>query len=124
MHDANVSDDLRQLPLGQVKALEYDRNDINGYRFWTVKLEASHPLVATTNSGVVANGENASGLVANYYGVLQKIIEYTFGGSKELKVVFSMWLVWSSQWHQSGWFSYGGGEAWSRYSDNNLLFAH
>jgi hypothetical protein len=33
MHDANVSDDLRQLPLGQVKALEYDRNDINGYRF-------------------------------------------------------------------------------------------
>jgi hypothetical protein len=28
-----VSDDLRQLSLGQVKALEYGRYDINGYRF-------------------------------------------------------------------------------------------
>jgi hypothetical protein len=53
-----------------------------------VKLEASHPLVATTNSGVVANSEDASGLAANYFSVLQKIIEYTFGGTKELKVVF------------------------------------
>jgi hypothetical protein len=53
-----------------------------------VILEASCPFVATTNSGVVANGEDASGLVADYYGVLPKIIEYTFGGTKELKVVF------------------------------------
>jgi hypothetical protein len=53
-----------------------------------VKLEASHPLAATTNSGVVANGENASRLVAYCYGILQKIIEYTFSGTKELKVVF------------------------------------
>jgi hypothetical protein len=53
-----------------------------------VKLEASHPLVATTNSGVAANGENASRLVAYCYGILQKIIEYTFSGTKELKVVF------------------------------------
>jgi hypothetical protein len=51
-------------------------------------LEASCPLAATTNSGVVANGEDASGLAADYYGVLQKIIKYTFGGNKELKVVF------------------------------------
>jgi hypothetical protein len=36
------------------------------------KLEASHPLTATTNSGVVANGEDASGLAADYYIVLQK----------------------------------------------------
>jgi hypothetical protein len=83
-----VSNDLRQLSLGQVKALEYGRYDINRYHFWMVKLEASHPLAATTNSGVVANGEEASGLVADYYGILQKIIEYTFGGTKELKVVF------------------------------------
>jgi hypothetical protein len=88
MQDVNVSDNLRQLSLGQVKALEYDRYDINRYRFRTAKLEASHPLVATTNNGVVANGEDASGLVAGYYGVLQKIIEYTFGGTKDLKVVF------------------------------------
>jgi hypothetical protein len=56
--------------------------------FWTVKLEASRPLAATTNSGVIANGEDARRLVADYYGVLQKILEYTFGGTKELKVEF------------------------------------
>jgi hypothetical protein len=71
-----------------VKALEYGCYDINGYHFWMVKLEASHPPAATTNSGVVENGEDASGLAADYYGVLQKIIEYTFRGTKELKVVF------------------------------------
>jgi hypothetical protein len=74
MQDVNVSDDLRQLPLGQVKALEYGRYDISGYHFQTVKLEASHPLAATTNSGVVANGEDASRLAVDYNDVLQKII--------------------------------------------------
>ena len=71
-----------------MKALKYDRYDINGYRFWTARLEACCPLVATTNNGVVANSEHVSGLAANYYGVLQKIIEYIFGGNKELKVMF------------------------------------
>jgi hypothetical protein len=75
-----------------VKALEYGRYDINGYHFRMVKLEVSHSLASTTNSGVVANGEDASGLAADYYGVLQKIIEYTFGGTKELKVIQSMTL--------------------------------
>jgi hypothetical protein len=65
-----VSDDLQQLSLGQVKALEYDRYDINGYRLRTTKLEASRPLTTTTNNRVVANGEDASGLAADYYGVL------------------------------------------------------
>jgi hypothetical protein len=55
-----MSDDLRQLSLGQVKALEYGCYDINRYHFWTVKLEVSHPLAATTNIGVVANGEDTS----------------------------------------------------------------
>jgi hypothetical protein len=88
MQDVNVSNDLRQLSLGQVKALEYGRDDINEYHFWMVKLEVCHPLTATTNRRVVANGEDASGLAANYYGVLQKILEYMFSGAKELKVVF------------------------------------
>jgi hypothetical protein len=88
MHDVNVSNDLQQISLGQVKALEYSRYDINGYHFWMTKLEVSRPLTATTNSGVVARGEDASGVTADYYGVLQKIIEYTFSGAKELKVVF------------------------------------
>jgi hypothetical protein len=83
-----VSGDLRQLSLGQVKELEYGCYDINRYRFWTVKLEVSHPHGGTTNSRVVANGKDASGLAADYYSILQKIIEYTFGGIKEVKVVF------------------------------------
>jgi hypothetical protein len=74
--------------IGHVKALEYGRYNINGYRFWTVKLEVNCPLAATTNSGVVANGEDANRLAADYYDILQKIIEYTFGGTKEMKVVF------------------------------------
>jgi hypothetical protein len=61
-----------------VKALEYSRYDINEYHFWMAKLEASHPLAATINSGVVACGEDASGVTADYYGILQNIIEYTF----------------------------------------------
>jgi hypothetical protein len=61
---------MQQLSLGQVKALEYGSYDINRYRLQTVKLEASCPLVATTNNRVVANGEDASGLAADYYGIL------------------------------------------------------
>jgi hypothetical protein len=88
MEDCNISSDLRQLAHGQVKTLEYSRYDINGYHFQMVKLEASRPRAATSNSGVVTSGEDASGVTADYYGVLQKNIEYTFGGTKELKVVF------------------------------------
>jgi hypothetical protein len=125
MQDANVSDDLRHLSLDQVNTLKYGRYDIHGYRFWMTKLEASHPLAATTNSGVVANGEDASVLATNYYGVLQKIIEYTFCGNKLLKVVF----------FECDWFDpvniiivddFGMVEVKheSCYSGNNLLFAH
>jgi hypothetical protein len=71
-----------------VKGLEYDCYDVNGYCFQMAKLEVSRPLAATTNNRVVANDEDARGLAADYYGVLQKIIKYTFGGKQELKVVF------------------------------------
>jgi hypothetical protein len=71
-----------------VKALKYGRYDINRYCFQTVKLEASRPLTAKTNSGVVTSDESTSGLEADYYGILQKIVEYKFGGTKELKIVF------------------------------------
>jgi hypothetical protein len=91
MHDVNVSSDLRQVSLGQVKALEYIHYDINRYRFRMAKLEASHPLAATTNSGLVTSGEDATSHVADYYDILQNIVEYTFGDAKELNVVlFSM----------------------------------
>jgi hypothetical protein len=88
MQDINISNDLRQLSLGQVKELEYNRFDINGYRFRTVKLEASRPLAATTNNSLVTSGEDATSHVTDYYGILQNIIEYIFSGAKELKVVF------------------------------------
>jgi hypothetical protein len=125
MQNVNMFDDLRHLSLGQVKTLEYGRYDINKYRFRTAKLEASCPLAATTNNGVVANGEDASGLPTDYNGVLQKIIEYMFGGTKELKVVF----------FECDWFDPINGtrvddfgmvevKQKSHYSGNNLLFAH
>jgi hypothetical protein len=108
-----------------VKALEYGRYDINGYRFRTTKLEACHPLAATTNSGVVANDEDATGLAADYYGVLQKILEYMFGGMKELKVVFFR-CDWFDQVNDARVDDFDMVEVkyGSRYSGNNLLFAH
>jgi hypothetical protein len=33
------------------------------------------------------NGEDASGLATDDYSILKKILEYRFGGAKELKVV-------------------------------------
>jgi hypothetical protein len=48
----------------------------------------SRPLAATTNSGLVTSGEDATSHVTNYYNILQNIVEYMFGGAKELKVVF------------------------------------
>jgi hypothetical protein len=68
--------------------LEYSHYDINGYRFQMAKLEVSHPLAATTNSGLVTSGEDATGHATDYYVILQTIVKYTFGGAKELKVVF------------------------------------
>jgi hypothetical protein len=87
--------------------------------FWTVKLEA------TTNSRVIANGEDASRLVADYYGVLQKILEYTFGGAKELKVEFFEY-DWFDPVNKSKVVDFCMVEVKhkSHYSDNNLLLAH
>jgi hypothetical protein len=93
--------------------------------FQTVKLEASHPLVATKNNGVVANGEDASGLATDYYDVLQKILEYTLGGTKELKVVFLECDLFDPvNGTRVTDFSMVEVRHKSRYSDNNLLFVH
>jgi hypothetical protein len=80
---------------------------MNGYHFWTMKLEVNCPLATTTNNGVVITGEDGTSHVTDYYGILQNIVEYTFSGAKELKVVFfnvigsiqSMTLEWmTSLW--------------------------
>jgi hypothetical protein len=108
-----------------VKVLEYDYYDINQYHFWMAKLEASRPLAATTNSGVVANDEDATGLAVDYYGVLPKIIEYTFSGTKELKVVFFE-CDWFDPINDTRVDDFGMVEMKhkSHYLCNNLLFAH
>jgi hypothetical protein len=124
MQDVNVSDDLCQLSLGQVKALEYGRYDINGYCFRTMKLEASHPLAATTNSGVLANSEDASGLAYDYYGVLKNPFVHVRWHQRAESCIF-----------QCDWFDLVNGtrvvdfgmvevQHESRYSCNNLLFAY
>jgi hypothetical protein len=76
--------------LGQLKALEYGHYDINGYHFQTTKLEASHPLAATTNSGVVANGEDASGLAADYYSVFKNPLVHIRWHQRAESCVFLM----------------------------------
>jgi hypothetical protein len=53
-----------------VESIGNSRYDTNIYHFWMVKLEVSHPLAATKNSGVLRSGEDATGHVTDYYGIL------------------------------------------------------
>jgi len=88
MNREEIPHDLRQLSSGDVTAKNFSRYDINGFCFRTMKLEASRPLAATCNSGVVTTASDANENTLEYYSVIQNIIEYTFGGPKVLKVVF------------------------------------
>jgi hypothetical protein len=116
---------LRQLSLGQVKALEYSHYDINGYHFHIPKLKASHSLASTTNSGLITSGEDATDHIIDYCGIPPNTVEYMFSGAKELKVVFS----------QCDWFDPINGtrvdefgvlevKHESHYSESNILLAH
>ena len=78
---------MQQISHGQLTARKFSRYDIGEYRFRTARLEESRPLAATRNSGVVATSYNDVGGYDDYYGVLQDITEYTFGGRKPLKLV-------------------------------------
>jgi hypothetical protein len=88
MEDVSVSNDLSRLSHSQVKTLKYNIYDINEYHFQMTKLEMSRSLAATTNRRAITSGEYATGHIINYYGILQNIVEYMFGGAKELRVVF------------------------------------
>jgi hypothetical protein len=46
------------------------------------------PLATTTNSGVVTRAIDAEGCETNYYGIINKIFEFSFIRNKELKLVF------------------------------------
>jgi hypothetical protein len=85
---ADIHHDLRQLAYGMVKVKSYGRYDVNGFQFRSTKFEALRPLAATTNSGVVMRAIDAEGRETNYYGIINKILEFSFAGNKELKVVF------------------------------------
>jgi hypothetical protein len=71
-----------------VKVRSYGRYDVNGFQFHSTAFEALCPLAATTNSGVVMMAINAEGCKTNYYGIINKILEFSFTRNKELKVVF------------------------------------
>jgi hypothetical protein len=108
-----------------VKVLEYSCYDINEYRFRTAKLETSRPLAATTNSGVVTSGEDATCHVTDYYDILQNIVEYMFGGTKELRVVFFQ-CDWFDPINDTRVDDFGMVEVNHelRYSSSNLLLTH
>jgi hypothetical protein len=44
--------------------------------------------MTTTNSGVVMRAIDAEGCETNYYGIINKILEFSFTRNKELKIVF------------------------------------
>jgi hypothetical protein len=85
----------------------------------------SRPLAATTNNGLVTSGEDATDHITNYYGILQSIVEYTFSGAKELKVVFFQ-CNWFDPINDTRVDEFGMVEVKheSCYSGSNLLLAH
>jgi hypothetical protein len=67
----NVHADLRQLSHESIVVKSYGRYDINGFRFHSTIFEASRPLAATTNTGVVTRAVDADGHESKYYGSLK-----------------------------------------------------
>jgi hypothetical protein len=71
-----------------VKVRSYGHYDVNSFRFRSIAFEVLHPLAATTNSGVVTRAIDIEGRETNYYGIINKIFEFSFLRNKELKVAF------------------------------------
>jgi hypothetical protein len=76
------------MSLGIVTVRSYGRYDINGFRFRSTKFESTHPLVATTNTGVVCTTKDDRERRINYYGIVKDILVYDFTGPNNLQVVF------------------------------------
>jgi hypothetical protein len=71
-----------------VTVRRYGQYDVNGFRFRLAPFEAARPQAVIVNSGVVTRAINEHGQEINYYGIIQQILEFSFAGDKELKVVF------------------------------------
>jgi hypothetical protein len=64
------------LRIGKVSS--YGRYDVNGFQFHLTAFEALRPLTTTTNSGVVTRAIDAKGYETNYYGIINKILHFSF----------------------------------------------
>jgi hypothetical protein len=82
-----VSEELVQIWHGQLIAKKFDLYNINGYCFWIDKLEASRPLAASKNSGVLVSAYNIDNGLFDYYGIIEDITEYMFRGCKPIRFV-------------------------------------
>jgi len=71
-----------------VSVRSHTRYDVNGFRFRSAPFEAARPRAATCNSGVMVRATDDEGRESNYYGIIQKILEFKFIGNKELKLFF------------------------------------
>jgi hypothetical protein len=80
--------DLCQLSYRSVVAKSYGRYDVNGRCFHSTVFEASCPLVAITNTGVVMRAIDAEEHESKYNEIIKNIIEYNFAENKNLKTVF------------------------------------
>jgi hypothetical protein len=85
---SNVHPDLHQLSYGYVTIRRYGRYDVNGFCFRSTIFEDARPLAATCNTRVVVRPIDDEGWETNYYGVIKDILELTFRGDKDLRVVF------------------------------------
>jgi hypothetical protein len=85
----------------------------------------SSPLAVTTNNKLVTSGKDATCHVTDYYGILQNIVEYTFGGAKELKVMFFQ-CDWFDPINSTRVDEFGIVEVKyeSHYLGSNILLAH
>jgi hypothetical protein len=71
-----------------VTVRSYGRYDVNRFRLRSAPFEVVCPRAGTVNSGVVNRAINEYEQEINYYGIIQQILEFSFVGDKELKVVF------------------------------------
>jgi hypothetical protein len=79
---------LCQLSYESITTKSYSRYDINMFHFCATIFEASHPLVAITNTSIVLRAIDAQGHESKYYRINKNIIEYNFAGNKNFKIVF------------------------------------
>jgi hypothetical protein len=84
----DIHPDLGQLAYKLVKVRSYGRYGVNGFQFCSTAFKVLRPLAATTNSGVVTRAIDVEGRQTNYYGIINKILEFSFARNRKLKVVF------------------------------------